>query len=303
MTQVVTVQTDFADLNQMTQGLVGRVNETHVILPASEPVDVGEWVQFAVTLSDGTPGFAGFGRCVTFVDNGEERMAHQRFDVVFDSLQFDPRGQEIYTHILNLGEGEAEGSEEANGQGEYVGEDEAFEDVGSDVTAAPYTDPPEQQAQAYEEPEEPGSEFDEDEGATMVASSELQQEHLDAVSVIPGDVSEVVDEDYSYADPYADESGTGEDRAEAAPEPEAYPEDLDGQAFEESASVLTGSNGQAYDAPAEDYGQAYSNADPARVNGSAFAYPGGLPIPNIPPRPELDPALRVTRAPRPSDES
>ena len=299
MTQVVTVQTDFADLNQMTQGLVGRVNETHVILPASEPVDVGEWVQFAVTLSDGTPGFAGFGRCVTFVDNGEERMAHQRFDVVFDSLQFDPRGQEIYTHILNLGEGE--GAEAANEPSEYVGEDEAFEDVGSDVTAAPYTDPPEQQAEAYGEPDGLGSEFDEDEGATMVASSELQQEQLDAVSVIPGDVSEVVDEDYSYGEPYADASDTGEAAVEADPD-QAYP-DLDAQAFEEPAAALAGANGQTYEAPVEDYGQAYSGADPAQVNGSAFAYPGGLPIPNIPPRPELDPALRVTRAPRPSDEN
>jgi hypothetical protein len=110
MTQVVTVRTDFADLNQMAQGLVGRVNETHVILPAGNPVDVGEWAQFAVTLQDGTPGFAGVGRCVTFVDNGDERQQHQRFDVVFDSLQFDSRGQQIYTHILALS-GYEEGAE------------------------------------------------------------------------------------------------------------------------------------------------------------------------------------------------
>lgn len=102
MTQVVTVQTDFTDLNQMTQGLIGRVNDTHVILPAGDPVDVGEWVQFAVTLYDGSPAFAGVGRCVTFVDNGEERMPHQRFDVVFDSLQFDDRARQIYEHILSL---------------------------------------------------------------------------------------------------------------------------------------------------------------------------------------------------------
>ncbi|MFM2418826.1 MAG: hypothetical protein RL385_3549 [Pseudomonadota bacterium] len=110
MTQVVTVRTDFADLNQMAQGLVGRVNETHVILPAGNPVDVGEWAQFAVTLQDGTPGFAGVGRCVTYVDNGDERQQHQRFDVVFDSLQFDSRGQQIYTHILALS-GYDEGAE------------------------------------------------------------------------------------------------------------------------------------------------------------------------------------------------
>jgi len=102
MTQVVTVHTDFTDLNQMTQGLIGRVNDSHVILPSDKAVDVGEWAQFAVTLYDGSPAFAGVGRCVTFVDNGEDRPPHQRFDVVFDTLQFDPRGQQIYEHILAL---------------------------------------------------------------------------------------------------------------------------------------------------------------------------------------------------------
>jgi hypothetical protein len=85
MTQVVTVHTDFTDLNQMAQGLVGRVDPVKVILPGPDPVDAGEWVEFAITLQDGTPGFAGVGRCVTAVDNGEERSYHQRFDVVIDS--------------------------------------------------------------------------------------------------------------------------------------------------------------------------------------------------------------------------
>ena len=39
MTQLVTVQTDFRDLEQMAQGLVGRVHETHLILPTGESVD------------------------------------------------------------------------------------------------------------------------------------------------------------------------------------------------------------------------------------------------------------------------
>jgi hypothetical protein len=102
MTQVVTVATDFTDLNQMAQGLVGRVDPARVILPGPEPVDVGEWVNFAVTLQDGTPGFAGVGRCVDAVDNGEDRSSHQRFDVVIDSLQFDTRGQQIFEHILMI---------------------------------------------------------------------------------------------------------------------------------------------------------------------------------------------------------
>jgi hypothetical protein len=107
----------------MTQGLVGRVNDSHVILPAKDPVDVGEWVQFAVTLFDGSPAFAGVGRCVTFVDNGEDRLPHQRFDVVFDSLQFDSRGKQIYDHILALSGVEGSSGVEvdhSNGTGQFA---------------------------------------------------------------------------------------------------------------------------------------------------------------------------------------
>ncbi len=161
MTQVVTVHTDFTDLNQMAQGLVGRVDPVKVILPGPDPVDAGEWVQFAITLQDGTPGFAGVGRCVTAVDNGEERSHHQRFDVVIDSLQFDPRGQQVFEHILTLSgyggaeEGEplaAEGVEEAN-----------FEDVASDFSNS-HIDVP---VDALEEVED-NEPADEDEGEAPI---------------------------------------------------------------------------------------------------------------------------------------
>ncbi len=102
MTQSVTVQTDFRDLQQMAEGLVGRVHATHVILPAGDAVDEGEWAQWAIALYDGSSGLAGVGRCVTVVDNGEDREAHQRFDVVFDSLQFDDHEQRVFEHILSL---------------------------------------------------------------------------------------------------------------------------------------------------------------------------------------------------------
>jgi hypothetical protein len=133
MTQVVTVHTDFTDLNQMSQGLIGRVNDTHVILPAGDPVDVGEWVQFAVTLYDGSPAFAGVGRCVTFVDNGEDRMPHQRFDVVFDSLQFDERARQIYEHILSLSGLDIDPSVEGlpEGTGNFVDVSADFSATGS----------------------------------------------------------------------------------------------------------------------------------------------------------------------------
>ncbi len=130
MTQVVTVHTDFTDLNQMAQGLIGRVDPIKVILPGPAAVDAGEWVQFAITLQDGSPGFAGLGRCVTAVDNGEERSSHQRFDVVIDSLQFDSRGQQVFEHILSLsGYG-------AEGQAASAVEDVNFEDVAAEYTGS-----------------------------------------------------------------------------------------------------------------------------------------------------------------------
>ena len=70
MTQLVTVQTDFRDIEQMAHGLTGRVQTTYVILPTGDAVDEGEWAQFEIALFDGTVGLAGLGRCVTLVDNG-----------------------------------------------------------------------------------------------------------------------------------------------------------------------------------------------------------------------------------------
>jgi hypothetical protein len=231
MTQVVTVHTDFTDLNQMTQGLVGRVNDSHVILPAKDPVEVGEWVQFAVTLYDGSPAFAGVGRCVTFVDNGEDRLPHQRFDVVFDSLRFDSRAEQIYQHILSLSGIDVPAVEAANDTGSFI-------DV-ADVSAASSI---------------PAPISDEDNDSTVVADGEEFREALSRSAL-----NSVEGEEY--------ESIAREARqAQAAGSPNA----------------------------------GYTNGARAQPNGVSFSYPGGLPFPATPPRPELDPSLRVTPAPRPN---
>lgn len=235
MTQVVTVHTDFTDLNQMTQGLVGRVNDSHVILPAKDPVEVGEWVQFAITLYDGSPVFAGVGRCVTFVDNGEERLPHQRFDVVFDSLRFDSRAEQIYQHILSLSGIEVPAGEAANDTGSFV--DVADVSMASSVPAPPV----------------------EDEGeSTVVAGAEMRE------ALSRSAVHSVDGEDFGSIDRDQDDEQLVTNPPPAAPG--GY------------------SNGAARPQP----------------NGASFSYPGGLPFPSAPPRPELDPSLRVTPAPRPN---
>jgi hypothetical protein len=240
MTQVVTVHTDFTDLNQMTQGLVGRVNDSHVILPAKDPVDVGEWVQFAVTLFDGSPAFAGVGRCVTFVDNGEDRLPHQRFDVVFDSLQFDSRGQQIYDHILALSgvEGssgvEVEHTNGTGGSGHIV-------DVSADDVAS---------ASSY-----PAPALDDDGDSTLIASDGVLQEALARSAVHSVD---------------AEDFGGVDEELATNPPPAGY-------------------EGSTTKAPPNGANHAVS-----------FSYPGGLPFPAKPPRPEIEPSLRVTPAPRPN---
>lgn len=266
MTQVVTVHTDFTDLNQMAQGLVGRVDPVKVILPGPDPVDAGEWVQFAITLQDGTPGFAGVGRCVTAVDNGEERSHHQRFDVVIDSLQFDPRGQQVFEHILTLsGYGEDGGL-----PAEAEGVDEAsVEDVASEFTGS-HIDVPVDALQEVEEVEDGevgyrGEEDDDASESTMMMESPLASEQALAFDR----------EDYS--DPAADVE--------------------DDELGDPSTGPVAGLSNVATPAAMP----AYTNGAPhgAPKNGAMFSYTGGLPFPAAPPRPTIDPSQRVSRAPRP----
>lgn len=275
MTQVVTVRTDFADLNQMAQGLVGRVNETHVILPAGAPVDVGEWAQFAVTLHDGTPGFAGMGRCVTFVDNGEERQSHQRFDVVFDSLQFDPRGHQIYAHILALSgygfEGAEQGASEASDHHEQNGAAEATSEA-ADADDDAYADAPPEEPAASATPSEP-VEVGDSIPVTDAAESADEEETSEATVIAArGDLQAAL----------------------MAPEPQAVP----------VSAMRTPVNVPAPAAPAAIGASAlavdvYAQYSAEPVADGAFDYASGLPFPAVPPRPPLGEGQRVTPAPRP----
>jgi hypothetical protein len=267
MTQLVTVQTDFRDLEEMAHGLVGRVHGTHVILPTGDEVDKGEWAQFEITLSDGRAGLAGLGRCVTIVDNGEERQAHQRFDVVFDSLQFDTHEQRVFDHILAVhGEGgqplEQVSDADAESLPPAVSED-SYVDVSTEFTGSAVANTV--------------SVSDLDEGEqTMVASADELESVISSApsqrsampSELPGAVSTPV------------RSGANGGYGHAGAAAHALHHSLHDDAFEEPVS-----------------GERIAPTRP--MNGSLFAYPNGIPFPATPPRPDLDASLRVTPAPRP----
>jgi hypothetical protein len=285
MTQVVTVRTDFADLNQMAQGLVGRVNETHVILPAGAPVDVGEWAQFAVTLHDGTPGFAGMGRCVTFVDNGDERQSHQRFDVVFDSLQFDPRGHQIYSHILALSgygyEQANDGAEAADQGGPATASAEASDET-ADADAYAYSDVPSEPAPEPVADAAPADSVD-DERATLTESIPVPAMADDADG----------DDDPSEATVIATRGDLQAAMAStlSEPPPAAAPVAVAYVAAPAPAPVQIGATPVTVDV-----GVRYA-AEP--VVSGAFDFASGLPFPAEPPRPPIAATQRITPAPRP----
>ncbi|HEX5656432.1 MAG TPA: hypothetical protein VFX59_04520 [Polyangiales bacterium] len=263
MTQSVTVQTDFRDLQQMAEGLVGRVHATHVILPAADSVDEGAWAQWAIALHDGSAGLAGVGRCVTVVDNGEEREAHQRFDVVFDSLQFDDHEQRVFEHILALhGSGDAEVIEEAvdvESIRPQTNSDhsDAFVDVSTDFTGN-------NRVQLNDNDAIPDEK-------TMVASEE------ELVPAPGGGANDIVPQRPAAQVSHATLSYGNQSAAVAHAVQTMEEEQLE--------EPLSGERIAPQSRP---------------VNGAVFAYANGIPFPAKPPRPDLEPSMRVTPAPRPA---
>lgn len=270
MTQLVTVQTDFRDLDELAHGLVGRVHGTHVILPAGDAVDEGEWAQFEITLQDGSAGLAGLGRCVTIVDNGQDREPHQRFDVVFDSLQFDTHEQRVFEHILAVhGEGGAELEQVSDIDAEslppMVAEDTGgYVDVSTEFTG-------QVAANAVTE-----AEYDDDEGEkTMIAAAD------DLALVSPSELP-VNDGELEEAPmPSSMRGGASYGGGGGGAAAHALHAAIHDDSFEEPVS-----------------GERIAPT-PRTVNGTLFVYTNGIPFPAKPPRPDLDASLRVTPAPRP----
>jgi hypothetical protein len=266
----VTVQTDFRDLDELAHGLAGRVHGTHVILPAGHAVDEGEWAQFEITLQDGSAGLAGLGRCVTIVDNGNDREPHQRFDVVFDSLQFDTHEQRVFEHILAVhGEGGAELEQVSDIDAESlppaVAEDTGgYVDVSTEFTG-------QVPANAVTD-----AEYDDGEQTMIAAADDLA---VVSTSELPVNDGELVE---APAMPSGLRGGASYGGGAAA---HAYQAAIHDDSFEEPVS-----------------GERIAPA-PRSVNSTLFVYSNGIPFPAKPPRPDLDASLRVTPAPRPPGSS
>ncbi|MDB4984878.1 MAG: hypothetical protein JWN04_56 [Myxococcaceae bacterium] len=295
MTQLVTVQTDFTDLEQMAEGLVGRVHATHVILPAGQMVDESEWAQFEIALHDGSLGLAGIGRCVTVVDNGGDREAHQRFDVVLDSLQFDTHEQSVFEHILALHGTGGQALEEVSSEDAESMPPQSYDDTSSAVdVSSDYSGPLSVPAEAFDEDAAGDDAIPDD--RTMVASAdEMEALSDDSIPSPGGEENDVTPHPHhgqhggalsAHAPQRSSHGGAGYAHGGVAVAHAVQPTMLE-EAFEEPLS-----------------GERIAPITQARpVHGNTFAYAHGIPFPAKPPRPELEPSLRVTPAPRPAGSS
>ncbi|MCC6876694.1 MAG: hypothetical protein IT378_20490 [Sandaracinaceae bacterium] len=269
MTYAISVPTPFADITELAESFASRVDEERLMLPNAEPIPEGEWVQFAVTLGDGSAALSGLGRCTGSYDNGEDRAAEHRFDIVLDALQLDEMAQIYFERILIV-RGQQGGEEPRTGEVELPAE-EALDSV----EAAPIDEPSEPPADA--------SAFVSD----AVAYDEAPDEAATYAAAAP------------YEEPQAPAPAPAAARAPAAlPAYPASPPVAPGQlpSPHSVAAVLTRPIVQPSWSP-----EPLPRPDP-RPSSGLFQYPANvLPFPNEPPRPQLDPSLQVRRAPRPGD--
>ena len=71
MSYAISVPTPFNDISELAENFASRVDDERLMLPHGDVVPEGEWVQFAVTLADGSAALSGLGRCTGSYDNGE----------------------------------------------------------------------------------------------------------------------------------------------------------------------------------------------------------------------------------------
>ncbi|MBX3247136.1 MAG: hypothetical protein KF901_08150 [Myxococcales bacterium] len=335
--EVLTVPTAFGDLSELSEGLADRVDEERIILYGPSPFSEGETVGFAVLLMDGTEALTGVGRVAAAVDGGEERAPETRFDIVFDSLQLDGRSEVVYERIV-LARQSLYGADPATGEvsledleAEVSGTDAAY-GVGDDVDGEAALDP---YAAGGDDAlgEEPSAEAGygaEPEGYGAEEAYASADEAYEVPAEPAADAAEA--EVFASFTPSADELGAEEpggweDAASEAFDDAGFDEPVEGATVVGSVESLRPSSLAAPSgapppalpsAPAGFRLQAppggvltrpmapatwWPEATPvqARPSTGHFQYGDTLPIPAAPPRPTLDPSLRVSPAPRPGD--
>lgn len=299
MSEALTVHSHFEDVAELAAGLADRVEEGRVILYGPNNYDAGETIPFAILLVDGSTVIEGHGVVAASVDGGEDRDPSFRYDVVLTDLQMDARSEIMFARILMAGD---TGSRETS----LPAEEGGFEQV--DVSTG--------------DSEDMGGFQDESTAVADLSAHAAAMMPSAAAKPTPVPEEVVDDEDVPVSAPVEPEafSVTKGTFVEKAPARDAYDDDDDAQ---EAASVVVDGAMAPPTAPPAPTGftvarladvglsrpvhaatwwpEPSPRPDPDPSSG-AFKYSGALPIPNQPPRPDLDPSQRVAPAPHPVQE-
>ena len=320
MTEMLTVPTHFGDLSELSSGLADRVDEERIILYGPQSYDEGAYVSFEVLLLDGTPALEGIGRVAAAVDGGEARAPETRFDIVFDTLQLEGRSEVVYERIV-LARQSMLGDEPPTGEVDVrdLQDEEQDQDELGDIPIEAEADIP------IEAPEEAA--YGEDDA---FHEEEYEQPAAEGVDEMDEELEDLVSFSDSELPPPPDDAEEGDPAAYAeAAEQEVLDEEYPEQAtvvasIEEIEPMAERPSGapppslpdapQGFELPPPPQGLTrpvfasswWPTAEPRmepRMSSGYFDHRGGLPIPQQPPRPDIDPTLRVSPAPRPGAQA
>ncbi len=265
MSEMLQIVTPFGELSELVEHFSQRVAEGRLMLPYPQPVEEGSWVQFQLTFVDGTPAMEGTGKITGAYDNGEEHPAEYRFDLVVEELTFEGTNEVVYERMI-MSRDSLAAAEPGTGEVQVPDDAPLAAEVAADEVAADVLD---EAAEAA--PEEIAD--DPDAGFVDAATS-------------VGHVSEP---------PPAPRA--------AAPGPKAAPPARAPRVAAVHRGELPSPHaGQRGVLRRATHPSAWSpepvERPPAAESTGLFDYgTTGLPRPAAPPRPEMDPALRVAPAP------
>jgi hypothetical protein len=312
--EILSVETPFPDVASLAQGYINRVDGERLLVPLMTQCEDGEGIRFVVYLGDGTAAFAGAGRCVQVSDQGGGVPPQNRYETLIDSLELDERSRPVYDYIVavrnaaysqgapeadeanvdddvSLDAGaEAESAEvevDANeaafsddGEPEVEANEAAFADEPADAELEVATDEPAYGEQAFGEPAFGEPAFEETPGELSAEDAQAVTEYA---SMRPAAALA------SSRPPVAAPEISTVPSIPASFKPEVLsfiPPPLPTGILQRTARALH-----------------WQPAPPRRPTPlpqtGLFRYSGpGLPRPSSAPRPDLDPTLYVTRAPR-----
>ena len=117
--EIFEIPTHSVDVAALGQDYSDRVDGERILLGLPRALEIGDEVRFVVLLLDGTPAFAGAGRCIQVSDQGDDAGA-LRFETLIDSLAFDERSQPVYEYIVAVRQAAYQQGEAAAGAEESV---------------------------------------------------------------------------------------------------------------------------------------------------------------------------------------